>query len=121
MYLLPDRDQLEELDHNINNILDWRCNKRKQQITAQAAELAQLTFDKEEAKKVKRTIEAAHSNPSTPGSRRKGAGRQSMNLRKLLSSSQRARTVTGIETRIRRTRGKRISKGFLEFLLAGDG
>lgn len=72
-YLLERSDGLAELRHDIDNILDWGCTKRKKQITEQAAELAQLNFEIQEAKKAKSTTEAARSKASdTPSKKRKG-------------------------------------------------
>ena len=70
-YLLEECDYLQELHHDIDNILDWGCTTRKKQITNQAAELAQIALDMEEAKKAKSTTEAACSKASGTGSKRK--------------------------------------------------
>ena len=73
-YLLEECDHVQELHHDIDNILDWGCTTLKRQVTAQLAELMQITSDIEEVKKVMSTMGAAPSKPSTPGSKRKRAG-----------------------------------------------
>ena len=73
-YLLEECDHLQELHHDIDNILDWGCTTRKKQITAQVAELEQITSDMEEVKKVRSTMGVAQPKPSTPSSKRKRAG-----------------------------------------------
>ncbi len=73
-YLLEECDHVQELHHDIDNILDWGCTTRKKQITAQVAELKQITSHIEEAKKVISTIGVAQPKPSTPASKRKRAG-----------------------------------------------
>lgn len=70
-YLLEECDHLQDLHHDIDNILDWGCTTRKKQITDQAAELAQIAFDMQEAKKAKSTTGAAQSKASETGSKRK--------------------------------------------------
>ena len=73
-YLLEERDHVQELHHDIDNILDWGCSTLKRQVTAQLAEWEQITSAIEEVKKVLSTIEADQAKASTPGSKRKRAG-----------------------------------------------
>lgn len=73
-YLLQDPKNLRELHHDIDNILDWGCTTRKKQITAQAAELAQIALDVQKAEEAKGTTEAADPKASTAGSKRKRGG-----------------------------------------------
>ena len=54
-YLLEDCVGLQELHHDIDNILDWGCTKRKKEISDQADELAQTSLEIQEAKKAKST------------------------------------------------------------------
>ena len=73
-YLLEERDHVQELHHDIDNILDWGCSTLKRQVTAQLAEWEQITSAIEKVKKVLSTIEADQAKASTPGSKRKRAG-----------------------------------------------
>ena len=73
-YLLQDRRCLQELHHDIDNILDWGCSTRKKQITAQAAEYIQLIVDIQEAQEAMGDTPAAQTKASTPGSKRKRDG-----------------------------------------------
>ena len=72
-YLLEERDHVQELHHDIDNILDWGCSTLKRQVTAQMAEWEQITFAIEEVKKVLSTMEADQAKASPPGSKRKRA------------------------------------------------
>ena len=73
-YLLEECDHVQELHHDIDNILDWGCTTLKRQVTAQVVEFEQITSHIEEVKKVMSTMGAAQSKPSTPASKRKRAG-----------------------------------------------
>ena len=73
-YLLEERDHLQALRHDIDNILDWGCTTRKKQITVQAAELAQIALDIQEVEEAKSAMEVAQAKVSTPGSKRKRGG-----------------------------------------------
>ena len=73
-YLLEECDYVQELHHDIDNILDWGCTTRKKQITAQVAELKQITSEIEEVRKVISAMGVAQPKPSTPASKRKRAG-----------------------------------------------
>lgn len=49
LYLLQDHRYLQELHHDIDNILDWGGTTRKKQITAQVAEYIQIIVDIQKA------------------------------------------------------------------------
>ena len=70
-YLLQDRDHLQALRHDIDNILDWGCTTRKKQITAQVAEYLQLSIDIMKVREAMSATESAQAKASTPGSKRK--------------------------------------------------